>query len=237
MSSEREWVLREFDLFRDLSDDEVAKIGQAAPMSELPTGQLIYTPNQPAEVLFILKKGRIRLYQISSDGRTMTTAIIAPGQVFGEMAALGQQLDQTFAETIEPCVVCLMSKADVERLLLSDHRIATRVAEFLGSRVADLERRLGDSVLKSAPERIAATLARLAGEGGETIRLTHGQLADLVGSSRETTTKVLGDLADRGLVQLKRGRIVVRHSDGLTHLVDSGELSVATGGHRSTTRT
>lgn len=232
---EHEWVLREFDLFRDLSDNEVEVIGMSAPMSQLPAGQMLYSPDRPTEVLFILKKGRIRLYQIGIDGRTMTTAMITPGQVFGEMAVLGQHLDQSYAESIEPCVVCLMSRADVERLLLSDPRIATRVAEFLGLRVAELERRLGDSVLKSAPERIAATLARLAGHAGgpATVKLTHEQLADLVGSSRETTTKVLGDLADRGLVSLRRGRIVVRDSATLADLADSGRLSVATGGYQA----
>jgi CRP/FNR family transcriptional regulator, cyclic AMP receptor protein len=229
---DHEWVLREFDLFRDLSDEEVEVIGQSAPMSHLPAKQELYSPDRPTEVLFILKKGRIRLFQIGVDGRTMTTAIITAGQVFGEMAVLGQHLDQSYAETVEPCVVCLMSRSDVERLLLSDPRIATRVAEFLGSRVADLERRLGDSVLKSAPERVAVTLARLAGTGlPTTVRLTHEQLADLVGSSRETTTKVLGDLADRGLVSLRRGRIVVREPVTLRTLAETGALSVATGGH------
>jgi CRP-like cAMP-binding protein len=229
--SEREWVLREFDLFRDLSDDEVAAIGEAAPMSQLPAGQMLYSPDRPSEVLFILKKGRIRLFQVSIDGRTMTTSIISPGQVFGEMAVLGQHLDQTFAETLEPCVVCLMSRSDVERLLLSDQRIATRVAEFLGSRVADLERRLGDTVLKSVPERIASTLARMAGNDSATIRLTHEQLADLVGTSRETATKVLGELGDRGLVSLRRGRIVVRDPGALRDVAEAGEISVSTGGY------
>ncbi len=232
---DREWVLREFDLFRDLSDAEVEHIGAAAPMSELPAGEMLYSPDRPSEVLFILKKGRIRLYQIAVDGRTMTTAMITPGQVFGEMSALGQHLDQTYAETAESCVVCVMGRADVERLLLSDRRIATRVAEFLGSRVAELERRLGDTVLKTAPERIAVTLGRLAGGpggGSASVRLTHEQLADLVGTSRETTTKVLGDLAGRGLVVLRRGRIVVRDPDALLELADSGGMTVATGGHR-----
>jgi CRP/FNR family cyclic AMP-dependent transcriptional regulator len=121
----------------------------------------------------------------------------------------------------------------VERLLLSDPRIATRVAELLGSRVADLERRLGDSVLKSVPERIAVTLARMAASGSATIRLTHEQLADLIGTSRETATKVLGDLAERRLVALRRGRIVVLDQAGLEALADSGALSVPTGGHRT----
>jgi CRP-like cAMP-binding protein len=103
--------------------------------------------------------------------------------------------------------------------------------------VADLERRLADTVLRNAPERIAATLARLSrGEPPPvTVRLTHEQLADLVGTSRETTTKVLGDLAARGLVQLKRGRIVVRDPAGLASAADEG-LDVSTGGHAGRAR-
>jgi CRP/FNR family cyclic AMP-dependent transcriptional regulator len=236
VTTDREWVLREFDLFRDLSEAEVDQIGRAAPMSRLRAGQVLSSPHQRTEVLFILKSGRIRLYQIGADGRTLTTAIIEPGHVFGEMAALGQHLDQTWAETLEECVVCLMSRADVQTLLLSDPRVAARIAELLGSRVADLERRLGDSVLKSVPERIAATLARLAGPGRSTVRLTHEQLADLVGTSRETATKVLGDLGDRGLVALRRGRIVIRDGAALRELAESGSLSVPTGGHRARER-
>ncbi len=85
---ERPRVLREFDLFQDLTDAEVDRIGDAAPMRRLPSGQVVYSPDRHAEVLFILKKGRIRLYQIGADGRTITTAILTQGQVFGEMAAL-----------------------------------------------------------------------------------------------------------------------------------------------------
>ena len=71
----------------------------------------------------------------------------------------------------------------------------------------------------------------MAGDSGATIRLTHEQLADLVGTSRETATKVLGDLADRGLVSLRRGRIVVRDPAALRELAEAGELSVSTGGY------
>lgn len=229
-NTDRTMILREFDLFQDLNDEEMVFINQAAPMSRLAAGQTLYSPLRPTEVLFILKSGRIRLYQIGTDGRTLTTAILEAGQVFGEMAALGQRLDQTYAETLEPCVVCLMSRADVERLLLSDARVATRIAEFLGGRIAELERRLGDSVLKHAPERICALLARLVrASGNDTIRLTHEQLADLAGTSRETVTKVLGELAGRRVVELKRGRIVVRDSSAVQQLAESG-LSVITGG-------
>lgn len=109
-----------------------------------------------------------------------------------------------------------MSRADVNRFLLSDPRIAARISEILGRRVAELETRLSDTVFKSVPQRIAATLCLLAGEEqrrrmrrGAQVALTHEQIAALTGTSRETTTKVLGEYADRGLVRLSRGRITI----------------------------
>lgn len=227
-----QFVLREFDLFRDLDDEEVAAIGAAAPMQTIPAGQQLYSPVTPTQVLFILKAGRVRLYVIGVDGRTLTTAIVDPGQLFGEMVPLGQSLADTHAETLEPCVVCLMGRGDVDRLLLSDPRIAARIAEILGRRIAELENRLSDTVLKTAPDRIASALARMADRDGASIRLTHEQLADLVGTTRETVTKVLGDLAVRGLVQLRRGRIVVIGRSALNQLVTRGGLSPTTGGSR-----
>ena len=235
MTSEpaRGFVLREFDLFRDLADDEVAAIGEAAPMRTLPSGELLYSPTRPTEVLFILRSGRVRLYVIGADGRTLTTAIVEAGQLFGEMVPLGQSLTDTYAETLDPCVVCPLSRQDVERLLLADPRIAARIAEILGRRVAELETRLSDTVLRSAPERIASTLVRMAGRDGTGVRLTHEQLADLVGTTRETVTKVLGDLADRRLVRLRRGRVDVTDTTGLRALIESGGLNPVTGGgHR-----
>ena len=110
-----------------------------------------------------------------------------------------------------------MNRADVQRFLLSDPRIAARITAILGQRLVDMERRLSDTVFKSVPQRIATTLAALAGQErryvvgsrAPVVALTHEQIAALVGTSRETATKVLGDFADRGLIRLGRGRITL----------------------------
>jgi len=185
-------------------------------------GDLVYTPHQPLETLFILKKGRIRIFRVSPDGRALTTAIIEPGTIFGEMVIVGQQMHDSFAEALDEVVVCVMSKADVRRLLLSDSRIAARISETLGRRLGEIERRLSDAIFKSAPERIAGTLVTLAGAHnsrplgrGIQVKLTHEQLAALAGTSRETTTKILNEYADQALVSLGRGRINILDPDRL----------------------
>ena len=220
---DRTWCLTEVDIFRDLSDTEMAAIAAAAPMQTYAAGQMLYSPHHPIEALFILKHGRVRIFRVSADGRALTTAIMTPGTIFGEMVLIGQRMYDNFAEALDEATVCVMSRNDVYRLLLADPRIAARITEVLGARLAAMEQRLSDSVFKTVPQRIAATLTTLAGEqpqsgsrwagargrGPRQIALTHEQIAALVGTSRETATKVLGEFAGRGMIRLGRGRITM----------------------------
>ena len=225
---DRTWCLTEVDIFRDLNDTEMAAIAAAAPMRTYAAGEMLYSPHNPVEALFILKNGRVRIFRVSADGRALTTAIMMPGTIFGEMVLIGQRMYDNFAEALDEATVCVMSRDDVYRLLLADPRIAARVTEVLGARLAAMERRLSDSVFKTVPQRIAATLATLAGEQprsgalwagslgrGPQIALTHEQIAALVGTSRETATKVLGEFAGRGVIRLGRGRITVLDPDAI----------------------
>jgi CRP-like cAMP-binding protein len=214
-------LLVEVDIFADLSPDEVEAIGRAAPMRTYEAGALLYSPHKRVEALFILKGGRIRIFRLSPDGRALTTAIITPGTIFGEMVLLGQQMYDNYAEALDEAVVCVMNRADVHRFLLSDPRISARITEILGRRLAAMEQRLSDSVFKSVPQRIAATLCTLGegapagrragvlGGGPPQLALTHEQVAALIGTSRETATKALGEFAEQGLVKLGRGKIIL----------------------------
>jgi CRP-like cAMP-binding protein len=222
-SPDKVWCMAEVDIFCDLDETEMDAMAQAAPMRTFERGSLVYTPHQPVATLFILKKGRIRIFRVSPDGRALTTAIVEPGTIFGEMVIVGQQMHDSFAEAMEDVVVCVMTKSDVQKLLLGDQRIAARISETLGRRLGELEQRLSDAVFKSVPQRIATTLLTLTeGHGagplgrGRQVKLTHEQLAALAATSRETTTKVLGEFADQGFITLGRGRITVLDSDALT---------------------
>ncbi|MGH3839374.1 MAG: Crp/Fnr family transcriptional regulator, partial [Pseudonocardiaceae bacterium] len=213
------YCLAEVDLFRDLSRREMAALGAHTPLRTVAAGQVVYNPLQPTPVLFIIKRGRIRLYRIAPDGRSVTTAVLGPGVVLGEMDLLGLRMRATWAEALEATELCLMSRTDVQQLLFTDPRIALRIAEQLSARIADLEDRLTDLTCKALAERLAATLCQLARHTpDEPIRLTHQQLAALVGATRERTTTALGELAKHDLIQLRRGKIVVHDQTRLAAL-------------------
>lgn len=210
--------LSEVDLFADLSPDEIAAMDRMAPAALFRRGQLVYSQAQTVHALFILKTGRVRVFRVAEDGKALTMAILEPGAVFGEMMLVGQRMYDSYAEALDDALICQLGVHDVERFLLADPRIAIRVAKILGGRVAELEDRLTDLALKPLQARVAATLLNLssthgAGTGrlgrGQQVRLTHEQLASVIGATREATSRVLSDLADRGLIRQTRGRIVI----------------------------
>ncbi|MGW0737964.1 Crp/Fnr family transcriptional regulator [Streptomyces sp. NPDC002851] len=226
VTEDKTWCLAEVDIFCDLSEEEMARIAEAAPMKTYAAGEILFSPTEPSEVLFILKKGRVRIFRVSADGRALTTAIVTPGTIFGEMVLLGQRMYGNYAEALDDVAVCVMSRGDVNRFLLADARIAARITAILGQRLAGLEQRLSDSVFKTVSQRVATTLDTLtlaqppAGPLRPTARhgqiaLTHEQLAALAGTSRETCTKTLREFADRGLLRLARGRITILDPDRL----------------------
>lgn len=216
--------LHTIDIFRDLEPDEIEYLGKRAPMQWVKPGTVFYSPEQAAEVLFILKEGRVRLYHLSSEGKALTTGMLDAGTVFGEMALLGQRLHESYAEAETRCLLCLMSREDVKTVLLGDPRIAARIAEILGLRLLNAERRLSGFAFKSLPQRLADTLL----EQAQTPRLrlfrttdslevhaTHEALAEMIGTHRETTTKMLNELRSHGLIELRRGKIIILDRDGL----------------------
>lgn len=224
--------LRDTDIFRDLDHAEVEALGKRAPMQRVPAGTVFFSPEQAAEVLFILKEGHVRLYRLSPEGKALTTAVLEPGTIFGEMAMLGQRLHQSYAEALNPCLLCLMSREDVKGMLLSDPRVATRIAEILGQRLISAEQRLSDFAFKNLPQRMASLLLQLARppkarlfrsvSGPPEVRFTHEALAEMIGTYRETATKILGEFRAQGLIDLKRGCVVLVDEAGLRAFSEYG---------------
>ncbi len=208
--------LSEVDLFADLSPTEIENLDRMAPAGIFRRGELVFSQSQPVNALFILKRGRIRIFRVTEDGKALTMAILEPGAVFGEMVLVGQRMYDNYAEAIEDSAVCKLSLQDVERFFLSDPRIAARIARHLGELVASLEERLTDLAHRPLSARVARTLVTLAGTAtpglfgsGRAVRITHEQLAGLVGATREATSKTMSDLANQHVIRQGRGRVLI----------------------------
>jgi CRP-like cAMP-binding protein len=211
-------LLESVEIFQDLTQTEIKHVGQHATMMHFSAGHLFYMPGDPGEVLFTLKQGRVQLYRLSPNGRKLVIAILQPGAIFGQMALVGQRLYKTFAEALDDCVICVMHRGDVERLMLDKPQIALRFLEALGHRLEEAERRLEETAFKRVPARLAGLLIRLyhkSGGGGSLRGYTHQHLADMLGTYRETTTQTLNDFQSQNLIRLGRKTIEMLDLAGL----------------------
>ncbi|MCO6452219.1 MAG: Crp/Fnr family transcriptional regulator [Caldilineales bacterium] len=213
--------LSTMELFQDLSEKEQEELDRITTMSTVRRGKVFYRPEELGEVLFILKQGRVQLYRISPEGKKLVITTLEEGSLFGEMALLGQQMHSTFAEAITDCTICVMSRADLERLILQRPQVALRILEITGRRLRDAESRLEDLAFKGIPARLSSLLLRLAGDDDEIVGLTHQDLAEMVGTYRETATQVLNDLKSRGLIGIGRKRITILDREGLQNVAES----------------
>ncbi len=215
--------LQMVDIFQDLSEAEIEEIDRATTMSGCRRGKILYMPEDTSEVLFLLKKGRIQLYRISPDGKKLVIDTVGPGAVFGEMAFIGQGMYNTFAEATEDCVLCVMGRTDVERLLLTKPKVALRIFEVLGRRLTEAEARLEEIAFKGIPARLASLLLHLAAEeGSDTIAgFTHQDLGEQIGTYRETTTQTLNMFKAEGLIDIGRKRITILDRERLGRVAES----------------
>jgi CRP/FNR family transcriptional regulator, cyclic AMP receptor protein len=213
------------EIFQDLSKADMEHIDRVTTMINTPKGKMFYSPADESEVLFLLKKGSVDLYRINSQGKKLVTANLQTGAVFGKMPILGQRLGESYAEATSDSLICVMSRNEVETLLLRDPRVAMRLAESLGSRLAEAESRLEDMAFKSVSARLASLLLRIAEEtdwrGRRVVKgLTHQQLAEIIGAYRETVTLTLNELQAAGTIQTGRRKITLVDERQLADIAD-----------------
>jgi len=215
-------LLSEADIFQGLTATDMQEIERMTTMTSARKGRVLYSSESQGEFLLILKKGRVQLYRVAEDGRKLVTAILEAGSVFGEMPMLSQRMADSTAEVLEDCMLCVMSRSDVEHLIASKPGVALNIIHLLAARNAELEEHLESQAFQSVHERLAASLLRLAGDGFEIKSVSHQQIGETIGASRETVTRALGDFRAQGLVDLSRSRITIKNKAGLAAAAHSG---------------
>ena len=213
--------LSAIDIFRDLAPDDLDWLAAHTTMVTARRGQLVYMPGETNEALFLLKAGRVQIYRLSADGKKFVLSELGPETFFGDMPLAGQQMYGAFAEALEACTLCVLGRADLEQLIQTRPQVAIRLLEVIGRRLLEAEAVIEAFAFKGVPARLAALLLRLATEeGDELVGRTHQDLAELIGTYRETVTQTLDDFQRRGMVALGRKCIRVLDRAGLERIVE-----------------
>lgn len=200
--------LSAMELFSDMSRAEMEEMSRAVTMRTCDPGTVFYNPGETGEVMFLLKKGTVQIYRLSPEGRRLVIARLKPYSFFGEMSVLGQGMYESFAEAEEECLLCAMSRTDVERHIFSRPQVVVRILKAVGDRMVEVEQMLEDAAFKGLIPRIASLLLRET-TNNEVKGLSHQEIADRLGVYRESATMALNEMKLAGLIEIGRKRIVI----------------------------
>jgi CRP-like cAMP-binding protein len=230
-STERIRLLSLVDIFEPLSEEEIERLNGQLPDRRLENGEIFYRPQDPSERLFILQKGKVRIFRTIPDGREFTLAVVESGTVFGEMALTGQRLEGAYAQAMEASQVSTMLKEDLERLVLEKPEVGLRIMQVLSERLRRYETRLEDVTMKDVHARLAGIIVLLVESEGVRSRTgykipahyTHERLGTMIGANRVAVTRAFGLLQDEGVVELRRRLIYVTDIDALRRSAAYGD--------------
>jgi CRP/FNR family transcriptional regulator, cyclic AMP receptor protein len=223
------WYLKDCSLFHSLTDEQVRRIDARAKARDFKRGTLIYVPSDVGDCVLVLASGRVKIFHNTQDGKQALLAIIDPGELFGELALVDQGQREEYAEAMERSTVVLIPADEIQRLMEEYPRMSQGLSRLLSVRVQRDRKRLKALLFRSNRERVIHLLFDLAEkygkyqrEGGISIgiRLSHQELASMIGSTRETVTLVLGELQTEGAISISRKEIVMHDPGRLATQID-----------------
>jgi CRP/FNR family cyclic AMP-dependent transcriptional regulator len=223
-------LLSMVDILEPLSPQELDELARRAPDAYLDEGEILYTPQEAGEKLFILKKGRVQVYEMNSEGSEITLSVVESGAVFGEMTLTGQTFRGVYVRALAPSYVCSLGLPDFEGLVMRKPEVGLRLVRVLAGRLRQSQLRMADLVQKEVPARLATLILTLMeSEGlvsGESYRIatryTHEQLGTMIGAKRVAVSRAFSHLREAGAVEFKNRYI---------HIIDTEKLrEVSTAG-------
>ena len=232
--NEKLWYLKDSRLFEHLDSAEIEQLEAGSRMQVFPRKSLVYLPSDRGDAIFLLTSGRVRLYHVTSDGKETVLTFIESGEIFGELTLLGQTQREEFAEAMEKSTVVMIPGAVVQRLMETQPSFTLQLTRLMGLRRQRIERRLKSLLFRSNRERLVFLLLELAEKYGKStpegvtlgIRLSHQELASMIGSTRETVTVLLGELQLEGGLLVKRRQIILTNLPLLAGAIDELPLEI-----------
>lgn len=219
--------LRADRIFCDLPADALQSFENVKYAAVYPQGAVLFVEGQVPRGIFVLCKGTVKLSINSPSGRTMIVEIAEPGDVLGLSATISGRPYEVTAETVDPCQLNFVKRDDFIPFLKDHVQACFKVAEQLSEKYHDACNEIRSLGLShSAHEKLANLLIEWSSKNGEaakpeprlTLRLTHEEIGNLIGTSRETVTRLLADLKKHQIVQSKGSTLVIRNPAALREM-------------------
>ena len=191
-------------------------VGESFMVRSFQAGQTVCEVEEMVNSVFMVASGRVQLYRTTRDGRRFVIATLGPGSIFGEASLLGGQGPDTRAVALESGTVWVMPAHQALEISSTEAMFGFGLMQAIGQRVVEAENRLEQMAYSTIASRLAALLLELAKDDPQdVVRVTHQDLADMLGTWRETISKTLQEFRRRGLVASERRQLTLLDIEGL----------------------
>jgi CRP-like cAMP-binding protein len=229
LTKTKAWFIRQTPLLADLPEREQDLLDQVSETLDLRRRSKIWEPGDSTNTMYLVRSGIVKLSKTNEEGRELTLAFLTRDQLFGELGVVSDAPHDTTAETHEDTQLLACPKDDFVRAMMRHPPLAMRMIKLVGERRQRLENRVESLLFKSAHARLAGLFLDLSKDFGVrdsrgtivNLKLTHKEIANLIGATRETVSFAILDLRKEGLIETEGKRVIIVDPVGVRTLRDS----------------
>lgn len=209
--------LKDLTVFSRLESDELKLVCESSFEKRYQKGEIIFFENDEYGGLYLLVSGRVKLSMLSPDGKEKVLNILQEGDIMGEVSFFDLDPHPITAEAMENARIVIIPREKLEDIITKKPGLALKIIESLAKKTRLLTSQVRELVFHDAAGRMASLLSRFVEDFGVDINggkmidiiLTHKEIANLIGSSRVTVTKIINDFIDEGIIKMHKRKIVI----------------------------
>jgi CRP/FNR family transcriptional regulator, cyclic AMP receptor protein len=217
MEEKESTYLKQLAIFADLAEEDIRDLMAVARRRTFRAGEVIFHRDDPGQVLYMIKEGKVKICLISPDGQEISLAVLGAGEYFGEFALYDGLPRSADAIAIEKVECYTLQRSDFHNAIMKNPKIAITVLEGLSKRLRNTDQMVENLIFLDVYGRVAKKLLELSDTHGVKVengtridvRLTQQELASMVGASRESVNKVMGYFTDKGYISTDKHRVTL----------------------------
>ncbi|HVR69249.1 MAG TPA: Crp/Fnr family transcriptional regulator [Vicinamibacteria bacterium] len=211
-------LLRSVPIFSELTEADFASLAKVANRRRYPKDSVVFFENEQGDFFFMILEGRIKVTILGDDGREVILTLLAAGDFFGEMALLDNEPRSATAIAVEDSELLSLHRHDFQNVLTDNRSITVGLIKVLTARLRRANHQISTLALLDVYGRVARVIVDMAREEGRRLkdgriafrRATHQEIANRIGTTRETVTRMLKDLERQGMIHIEGREIVVQ---------------------------
>ena len=224
--------LRSIELFSSLTNEEIDNISSRIHLKEFKKNEILFYEEDTNEFMYIIIFGRVKVFQTTEDGKEIILAIHGEGEFFGEMSLIDEQTVPATVSIMENSLIAVISKKDFYGLIFSQRKVLENLLRVLCLRLRDSWKKIQMLNFKNASHRIKMIFLMLSEAHGKktakgvtlNIKLTHQDIADMTGLTRESVTRVIDKWQRDGEITILSNRFIRLNPDFVQNEVKLTQL-------------